>query len=209
MSDRRSEDGQTATISTDFRLPLGRKQFAVKIREDKIQLRVEMLRKREEMDAAKKSVADQKICSLLEEKIRFSGVKVIHTYLPMDAEINLFPLIEKLLIDEFTVICPKVLRQRKLENRVLRSFEELEEGIYGTRHPMGDSAYLGTIDFFIVPGLAFDLQGNRIGYGAGYYDVMLADFPSAHKCGVGYSFQLFNVIPAEPHDIKLDDVVIV
>jgi 5-formyltetrahydrofolate cyclo-ligase len=65
---------------------------------------------------------------------------------------------------------------------------------------------LEKFDLVLVPGVAFDLSGNRLGRGKGFYDQLLAKI-SGVKCGVGYDFQLLEKIPAEPHDAKVDFVI--
>jgi 5-formyltetrahydrofolate cyclo-ligase len=62
---------------------------------------------------------------------------------------------------------------------------------------------LAKFDLVLVPGMAFDLHGDRLGRGRGFYDRLLAE-ASGVKCGVGYDFQLLEKIPAEPHDAKVD-----
>jgi 5-formyltetrahydrofolate cyclo-ligase len=65
----------------------------------------------------------------------------------------------------------------------------------------------GEIDLFIVPGLAFDPHCNRIGFGKGYYDDLLAGAPDAIKIALAYDFQMVDKIQAEKHDVKMDMVV--
>ena len=62
---------------------------------------------------------------------------------------------------------------------------------------------LNKFDLMLVPGVAFDLSGNRLGRGQGFYDRILAE-ASGIKCGVAHDFQLLEKIPAEPHDAKVD-----
>jgi 5-formyltetrahydrofolate cyclo-ligase len=79
--------------------------------------------------------------------------------------------------------------------------------MWGTIHPGGNEAYTGPIDLFIVPGLAFDTELYRLGYGAGYYDNHLVNQPQAWKAGICYPCQVINKVPTEPHDIKLDELI--
>jgi len=149
---------------------------------------------------------DLTICEKLEELIEQRSAKVVHSYLPMGSEIDVYPLLEKLLTVGITVITPKSLKGRKIRNLALHSLQELEDGIFGTKHPAHDEEYTGPIDLFIIPGLAFDKRGYRIGYGAGYYDNFLPSH-TGHKAGVCYSFQLVEQVLVEAHDIPMDIVV--
>ena len=63
------------------------------------------------------------------------------------------------------------------------------------------------IDLVVLPGVAFDKQGNRMGRGAGYYDRILKRVQQAPKVALAYSFQMLDKVPVEPHDIKMDKVI--
>lgn len=78
-------------------------------------------------------------------------------------------------------------------------------GQFGVREPAPHCAEisLNQFDLVLVPGLAFDLHGNRLGRGRGFYDRLLGQ-ASGVKCGVGYDFQLLENVPVEPHDAKVD-----
>ena len=174
--------------------------------QEKTELRKQMLAQRNAMDVAFKTRLDLAICSKLDELIALKAAKTIHAYLPMGSEIDIIPLLESLLARGVTVITPKSLKGRKLKNLVLHSLQELEDGIFGTKHPAHDEEYTGTIDLFIIPGLAFDKLNHRMGYGGGYYDNLLPS-QQGYKVGVCYSFQLVDMLPTEPHDIPVDQVV--
>lgn len=105
--------------------------------EQKKALRKQMLLKRSELTNLVKAKYDQWICDALLDIIEEHDFKTIHCYLPMGAEINIFPLIEELLEKEFTVVTPKTLPKRILQNLVLKSLDRLEKGIFGTVHSAG------------------------------------------------------------------------
>ncbi len=158
------------------------------------------------LSAADKQRFDEGICAQLWTWVESFRPEVIHTYLPMGDEVNVRPFITRALTAGITVVAPKSLKGRKLENLILSSLEELEPGIFGTSHPAGGQVYEGVYDMFVVPGLAFDRQGNRIGYGAGYYDLFLGHQASGFKVGVCYPFQLLPELPHETHDVRMDAV---
>lgn len=84
--------------------------------------------------------------------------------------------------------------------------EELVTGHFGILEPLG-ATWPGEIDTVLVPGLAFDLAGNRLGFGAGYYDRFLDESRPLQVIGVGFDWQVVSQLPAEPHDIAMDWVV--
>ena len=83
----------------------------------------------------------------------------------------------------------------------------LSEGSFHIKEPIGsDIVDINKIDIVIVPGIAFDKNGNRVGRGKGYYDRLLQSSTTL-KIGVCYDFQLLKSIECEPHDIKMDIIV--
>lgn len=176
--------------------------------EEKQNLRKQMHFKRSHMDKPEKERYDQWICDSLWDIVVERNVKQVHCYLPMGTEINIVPLIEKMLENNLTVVSPKTLPKRKLQNLVLNSLHEVEKGVYGTSHPANSHEYSGDFDLIIVPGLAFNDAKYRLGYGGGYYDNFLVQFPAAHKLGIFYPFQKVDVIPLEEHDFQLDEILV-
>ena len=84
--------------------------------------------------------------------------------------------------------------------------EELE-GAYGYGEPTGELfTDYAAIDFAVIPGVAFDATGNRLGRGKGYYDRLLPRL-TAFKAGICFPFQLVEEVPAEPFDIRMDTII--
>jgi 5-formyltetrahydrofolate cyclo-ligase len=91
----------------------------------------------------------------------------------------------------------------------LKSLDELETSTFDILEPREDSirpVQPGDTDVAIVPGIAFDRTCHRIGYGGGYYDRFLARF-RGNKIALAYEVQLYDSIPAEPHDLSVDIIV--
>jgi 5-formyltetrahydrofolate cyclo-ligase len=170
---------------------------------EKSNLRKEMLVLRAAIPSELKEQYDLAINAQLQDWIILHQPKVVHCYLPMGAEIDITPTILFCLSKDIKIIAPKTLKQRKLENRILYSLDQVENGIWGTVHPTGE-LYEGPIDMIIVPGLAYDEHRYRLGYGGGYYDNFLVQYPEAKKIGVFYLMQKRNAVPKERHDISLD-----
>lgn len=173
-------------------------------------LRSRMLEIRDQLNVHYRISQSQKICtSVLEyiEKLEIPDM-VIHTFLSMRSEVNLYPLLTQLLHTNMDLIAPKTLKNRVLENIRLTSLNLLEKGSFGTKHPAHPTPYEGKIDVVIVPGVAFDKSGNRLGYGGGYYDTMLERYPDAKKIAVCFPEQIQNFIPTEEHDVVMDEVFV-
>ena len=175
--------------------------------EEKKALRLAMHGARSQQKLASKTSYDLEICKRLEHIISARKAKVIHAYLPMGTEIDIRPLIQKLLKNNIMVVTPKTLPKRQLSHWVLHSLEDLEKGVFGTSYPANSSEYSGPFDLIIVPGLAFDADNYRMGYGGGYYDAFLAAHPSAYKIGILYPFQKVPKVPVESHDHPLNEIL--
>ncbi|MCB0480576.1 MAG: 5-formyltetrahydrofolate cyclo-ligase [Flavobacteriales bacterium] len=175
----------------------------------KKELRNKILSLRDALDLNYRKAQSEVICNSIRRLLvdLDQSDLIIHTYLPMGSEVNVYPLITELLKSNFTLLAPKTLKNRMLENRKLTSLNLLEKGVFGTIHPASPAVYEGSIDVFLVPGVAFDKQGNRLGYGAGYYDTLLEKHPKAHKIAICYPEQVVDQIPTEAHDVKMTRVI--
>ena len=92
----------------------------------------------------------------------------------------------------------------------IEGFDELECGHYGIRAPKEGlirSIPPEEIDVVVVPVVAFDRQGHRLGYGGGYYDRFLPGVPRAMRIGVAFARQIVAEIPADPYDVGMDRIV--
>ena len=176
--------------------------------QQKQSIRTMMQKTRAKLNLDRKMECDQWLSEELLMLIKDRKLKVIHSYLPMRDEIDIFPLIENMLAEGLIVVCPKTLNNRKLEHLVLKDIEALELGKFGTKHPKGTEIYQGKYDLIIVPGLAFDQQKRRLGYGGGYYDEFLSNHPEASKIGIYYDFQEVPIVPVEPHDVPIDQLIV-
>ncbi len=91
--------------------------------------------------------------------------------------------------------------------REWKNGDELIKGKYGILEPSEKNKVIIPSVLF-VPLLAFDDNGNRLGYGGGYYDDFLVNHPLAKKIGIFYPFQEVEHVPLEPHDLKLDEILV-
>lgn len=90
----------------------------------------------------------------------------------------------------------------------ITSLDDLIKNRYGILEPSKIIDSNEQIDVAIFPGVAFDLSGNRIGYGKGYYDKYMSNLTyTPYKIGICYDFQLINEIPFDEHDVKLDRIL--
>ena len=130
-------------------------------------------------------------------------------YWPIDSEIDVLPLLGRLHQLRYDLCLPVVVdRRRTLSFRSWRPSDPLEAAAFGTRVPLEGSSEV-VPQMLIVPVIAFDNHGYRLGYGGGYYDCTLSALASAGSVSVGVAFedQYIEKVPTEPHDMALDWII--
>ncbi len=136
----------------------------------------------------------------------FLQAETVLAYWSMDDEVYTHDFVNKWAGSK-TLLLPCV-KGDELELRYFDGEERLQPGEgYAIPEPVGALfTDWGKIDLILVPGVAFDKSGNRLGRGKGYYDKVLKQ-TGAYKLGVCFDFQLVERVPVEPHDVKMDRVV--
>lgn len=145
---------------------------------------------------------------------RYQAAKCVLWYVDFRDEVQTQSAIKRELGGDREVIVP-YCQGAELELFRLHDFDHLATGTYGILEPSlhlrGLSEHIvdpGTVDFVVVPGVAFDRSGGRIGYGKGYYDRLLSRLPSStFKAAIALDCQVFESVPTSSHDIAMDIVV--
>lgn len=140
----------------------------------------------------------------------FANAHAVALYSALAFELDPTPAFDALLRRGVRVAYPRVVRGRRdLEFAWIADLAALVPGAFGIREPARDAppASPAEIEVFVVPGLAFDLAGHRVGWGQGHYDATRALRPGPWWIGYGYDFQLVPSVPARPHDQPMDAVV--
>ncbi|MFZ5806310.1 MAG: 5-formyltetrahydrofolate cyclo-ligase [Verrucomicrobiota bacterium] len=143
---------------------------------------------------------------------RWSSARVLMLYAALPSELDTFPLLEAAWHAGKSVCLPRLTEMKsEMEIRFLTTINHLKANKIGIMEPDPDFCpimELNQLDLIIVPGLAFDRLGNRLGKGAGYYDHFLA-LPQRHAPAIGYFFscQEFSSIPITENDQPLDDII--
>lgn len=180
-------------------------------KEEKKILRNKILIIRNSLDKEVKEAMDDKIYNKLITSNLYIKAKNIFIYLSFGSEIQTNNIITKALRDGKEVYIPKVYKKNKLMKAVrLKSFNDLKENSMGILEPIDDSNYIDKreIDLILVPGVVFDLNGNRIGYGGGYYDRYLQDIKEIrNKVVLAYDLQIVDSINPDIHDIAFDYII--
>jgi 5-formyltetrahydrofolate cyclo-ligase len=171
----------------------------------KTELRAKIRAALGKISPAVRAVESIDLCARL--KMQMQSARVVLFFAPMPDELDLWPVLELSLALGTTCALPFFDAEKKTYGaRLLKNLAaDIVIGNFGVREPAESCAEisLDKFDLVVVPGIAFDLQGNRLGRGRGFYDRLL-EKASGVKCGVGYGFQLLEKIPNEPHDAKVD-----
>lgn len=145
------------------------------------------------------------LCRRLEPQLQ--SAHTILFFAPLSDELDVWPLLEKLLPTKKICALPAfdAAVQFYSARRVKNLETDIFTGKFGVSEPLDscEEIPLNRFDLVLVPGVAFDLSGNRLGRGKGFYDRILAT-ASGVKCGVAYDFQLVDEIPTESHDAKVN-----
>lgn len=133
--------------------------------------------------------------------------QTIMAYYSLPDEVCTRILIDDLISENKKVLLPKVIGPDTMELRRYTGHSDLQEGTFHILEPVGDLfTDYSSIDIILVPGLAFDAAGHRLGRGRGYYDRFL-HLCTARTIGVCFDFQKVEEVPFEVHDIAVDVVI--
>ena len=164
-------------------------------------------KERNRLTSTQRQEGSSRVCQLLDTLVKEYNPKVLHTFIPLPEEVDILPFIGTILRTDITIVVSEALEPPRLRHWVLNDLGSLRFGRFNTRYPDNAQPFTDHADLIIVPGLAFDHCGHRLGYGDGYYDAFLKG-TLAIKIGVGFPFQLFDeILPTEEHDMTVDYVL--
>lgn len=173
----------------------------------KSELRKQVLQEMKAISQEQKQAIEQALTERLLHHPFYQEAKVIATYLSFPHEFQTQGLIEQALRDGKKVLIPKTYSKGRMDF-VVYDLQQLVKTSFGLLEPQGNLEVVDAsqIDLIHVPGLAFTMEGYRIGYGGGYYDRYLEQF-TGHTLSTVYHYQVQDFIP-ENHDIPVQEVLI-
>lgn len=138
---------------------------------------------------------------------QYRDCKSLYAYLSFNQEVRTNPIIERAWAEGKHVAVPKVIG-KAMVFIWLDSYDQLGPGYYGITEPVGDGPVADDrTALVLMPGLAFDPEGHRVGYGGGFYDRFLEAEPEHPLVALCYDFQLLPHLDVEAHDIPVDVVI--
>ena len=174
---------------------------------DKKELRKTVRKERESLSVEYIEEYSKRVSEIFLESGEYKNSSVVMSYMSIKNEVDTSIINKRVLEDGKTLLIPRINDADEVEAVEIGLGSELQtSGKYGIPELSKGEAYPKSgIDLVIVPGVAFDENGNRIGFGKGYYDRFLKG-SSAKRVAVVYPFQLTESIEAEEHDEKVDKI---
>jgi 5-formyltetrahydrofolate cyclo-ligase len=174
----------------------------------KAALREQIRNALQKMSPALRMAESIELCSRLEPQLQ--SARRILFFAPLPDEPDVWPVLEKLLQTKKICALPafdpaaQIYSARRVQNLTT----DLAAGQFGIREPSACCPEIpfGDLDLVLVPGVAFDLSGHRLGRGKGFYDRLLANVRGV-KCGVAFDQQIAKIIPAETHDVRMNFIL--
>ena len=137
----------------------------------------------------------------------YKNARTIYGYLPYNQEVRTVPMLERAMREGKRVAVPKVYGE-EMKFIYMDDLSKVEAGYANIPEPIADGPVAeDPTALVLMPGLAFDEKGNRMGYGGGFYDKFLAQEPEHPTVALCYAFQMVENIPTEAYDIPVDCVL--
>lgn len=174
---------------------------------DKKALRSKIREQKRAMTPAQIEEASSKLGEMFLKTELYRNAKTIYGYLPYNQEVRTVPMLEQALADGKRVAVPKVYDD-EMRFIYLTDLTQVEKGYAGIPEPIADEPVAeDPTALVLMPGLAFDREGHRIGYGGGFYDKFLATEPNHPTVALCYAFQMVDELPTEEFDVPVDLVL--
>lgn len=174
---------------------------------DKKALRREIREKKRAMTEEEIVDRSEKLGQLFVQSEAYRKAKTVYGYLPYNQEVRTVPMLEQALRDGKRVAVPKIYGDT-MKFLYLDDLSKVEKNDMGIPEPIADTPVAeDKTALVLMPGLAFTEQGDRMGYGGGFYDRFLAEEPDHPTLALCYAFQIVDSLPTEEFDIPVDTVL--
>lgn len=174
---------------------------------DKKALRSEIRAKKRAMTEEQIERRSEALAELFAKSDAYRAAKTIYGYLPYNQEVRTVPMLERALAEGKAVAVPKVYGD-EMKFILMADLSQVEKGYSGIPEPIADGPEAADPHALVLmPGLAFDPQGHRVGYGGGFYDKFLSREPEHPTLALCYDFQVYPLLETEEFDIPVDTVL--
>lgn len=174
---------------------------------DKKELRRQIREKKRAMTEAQIVAASERLGELFLNCPEYQAAKTIYGYLPYNQEVRTVPMLEQAMKEGKRVAVPKCYGDQ-MRFIYMEDLSLVENGYANIPEPIADEPVADDpTALVLMPGLAFTEEGNRMGYGGGFYDKFLAAEPNHPTVALCYDFQMVDYIPTDDYDIPVDRVL--
>jgi len=180
------------------------------IQEAKSKLRRKIRSRLKKISSKARDIVSLQLCAKLKGQSFFQSAATILFFAPLPDEVDVWPLLQETLAAGKIAALPHfdAAAQNYGARRVQNLQDEIVAGQFWVREPKSSCAKIppGNFDLVIIPGVAFDLRGNRLGRGKGFYDQLLAGVRGV-KCGIAFDEQIVKEVPAGKSDVGVDFIL--
>lgn len=174
-------------------------------------IRSHILDNRSKLGKIQHKIFSETIINQIYESSFYKDAKTIMTFISFGDEVDTHDFIKRSMKDHKKVVVPITFpKTKEIKPSEILDFDELEIGFYNILTPKEEFIRWidpKDIDLAIVPGIAFDRHGYRVGYGGGYYDRFLSKYSDIIKVGIAFDLQLIHSVPKEEFDIPVDIII--
>lgn len=184
-----------------------RQNQEAKLRRQKQQLRKKLLRKRAQQPP---TVRKEKSAQIAQRLLNWPGleqVQNIFCYLSAAGEVETQPLLKELLARGKSLAVPQIIGPGEMRPVSLTNLEKIVTGPFKIPVPKIINPFTEKIELNLVPAVAVDKQGRRLGQGGGYYDRFIEEYQPNHNLALVFEFQLLELVPVGPFDKLMDTVI--
>jgi 5-formyltetrahydrofolate cyclo-ligase len=179
---------------------------------EKRKARAEFLSMRNRLDTNSALVCSAAIFAAVKKLSLYEHANTIMVYLSYGSEVITDFIVKSAIGEGKNVAVPVIKNPGDLHMQAVRiiRLEDANQLVYGIRQPevsLDDIVSKDSMDLVLIPGLAFDLSGHRLGYGKGYYDRWLKDVSVSKVIGLAYDFQITDKLPIGKHDLPIGTIV--
>lgn len=177
----------------------------------KDEIRDYILNKRKKLSPEEKKIKDDVLYNIIIKSKEFIEADTLFLYISFDKEVDTHNIINHALSLGKKVCVPRVIsRLEGMKALKIDSLKDLQLSNYGILEPeeTAEEIMINHMDLAIVPGVAFDPKGGRVGYGGGFYDRFFSNLQvKIKKIALAYEFQILDRVPIEEHDISIDAII--
>jgi 5-formyltetrahydrofolate cyclo-ligase len=174
---------------------------------DKTQLRKALKDRRAKLPPQQRARFSKAIAERLFCLDEIQQAQTFFVYISSATEVNTHEILKRLLAEGQGVAVPKITSSKRMEAHRFTDWAQLIPGSLGILTPAQDDRFSGFLDIAITPGLGFTESGDRIGFGAGYYDRWFAEHPRTRRIALAFEVQIAEFIPTEANDLPVDLII--